>query len=316
MIDLSIIIPVYNAGMLIERCLDSIFGQQTKYSYEVLLIDDGSTDNSVELIRQRKEQNIMLLQQSNSGPAKARNRGLAAAKGKFTAFLDADDYWKQGFVEKTLDFLHAHKECIAVSVSQKHITMSGESIVPNCINEYNSPLVFDDFFEFWARYFHVCTGSIAFSTDVARKIGGQREDLRICEDLEFWAMLATYGRIGFIPEVLFVSDGLKVTNEIGWVEKNKKRWASAPTIENWERRLITRKQALSPYYVKARGRIARNLCYSMILSKRIDLAYQQIRINKRDFPKGLMTTIFKIGTINRLAWKIITSLLIYREYHR
>ena len=72
MIDISIIIPVYNVGMLIERCLDSIFGQQTKYSYEVLLIDDGSTDNSVELIRQRKEQNIMLLQQSNSGPAKAR----------------------------------------------------------------------------------------------------------------------------------------------------------------------------------------------------------------------------------------------------
>lgn len=316
MIDLSIIIPVYNAGMLIERCLDSIFGQQTKYSYEVLLIDDGSTDNSVELIRQRKEQNIMLLQQSNSGPAKARNRGLAAAKGKFIAFLDADDYWKPEFIEKTLDFLRAHKECIAVSVSQRHITMSGESVVPSCMNEYEAPFVLDDFFEFWARYFHVCTGSIVFSADVARRIGGQREDLRICEDLEFWAMLATYGRIGFIPEVLFISDGLKVTNEIGWVEKNKKRWESAPTIENWERRLITRKQALSPYYVNARGRIARNLCYSMILSKRIDLAYQQIRIYKRDFPKGLMTTVFKIGTSNKLMWKIITSLLIYREYHR
>lgn len=316
MIDLSIIIPVYNAGMLIERCLDSIFVQQTKYAYEVLLIDDGSTDNSVELIHQRKEQNITYLQQENSGPAKARNKGINLAKGKYIAFLDADDYWKQGFIEKTLDFLHAHEECIAVSVSQKHITMSGESVVPNCMNEYNSPLVLNDFFELWARYFHVCTGSIVFSTDVARKIGGQREDLRICEDLEFWAMLATYGRIGFIPELLFVSDGLKVTNKIGWVEKNKKRWASAPTVENWERRLVACNQPLSPYYVKARGRIARNLCYSMILSKRTDLAYQQIRIYKRDFPKGLMTTIFKIGISNRLVWKMITSLLIFREYHR
>lgn len=316
MIDLSIIIPVYNAGMLIERCLDSIFGQQTKYAYEVLLIDDGSTDNSIELIRKRREQNITYLRQENSGPAKARNKGINLAKGKYIAFLDADDYWKQGFVEKTLDFLHEHKECIAVSVSQKHITVSGESVVPICINEYNTPFVLNDFFEFWARYFHVCTGSIVFSTDVARKIGGQREDLRICEDLEFWAILATYGRIGFIPEVLFVSDGLKVTNKIGWVEKNKERWASAPTVENWEKRIRARNKTLSPYYFKARGRIARNLCYSMILSKRTDLAYQQVRIYKRDFPKGLMTTIFKIGTSNRLVWKMITSLLIFREYHR
>lgn len=316
MIDLSIIIPVYNAGMLIERCLDSIFCQQTKYAYEVILIDDGSTDNSVELITQRKEQNITLLQQENSGPAKARNQGIATAKGQFIAFIDADDYWKQGFIEKTLDFLYAHKECIAVSVSQKHITTRGESVVPSCVNEYDSPAVLKDFYEFWARHFHVCTGSIVLSTSIAHEIGGQREDLRICEDLEFWAMLATYGQFGFIPEVLFVSDGLKVTNEIGWVEKNKKRWASAPTVEKWERRIIARDVPLSPYYVMARGKIARNLCYSMILSKREELAYQQIRIYKNDFPKGLMSTIFKIGTSNRTMWKIITSLLIYREYHR
>lgn len=316
MIDLSIIIPVYNAGILIDRCLDSIFSQQTKYIYEVILIDDGSTDNSVELIHQRKEQNIKLLQQENFGPAKARNQGIAAAKGRFITFLDADDYWKEEFIGKTLDFLYEHQECIAVSVSQKHITISGESTVPSCTNEYNTPIVIDDFYEFWAKYSHICTGSIVIRTATALAAGGQREDLLICEDLEYWAILGTYGLFGFIPEVLFVSDGLKVTNKIGWVEKNRKRWESAPTVKEWEKRIIARNIPMSPYYAKARGKIARNLCYSMILSKREELAFKQIKAYKNDFPKGLMTIIFRIGTINKLVWKIITSLLIYREYHR
>ena len=52
--DLSIIVPVYNASKLINRCLDSIFNQSTQYQFEVILIDDGSTDNSIELIKARK----------------------------------------------------------------------------------------------------------------------------------------------------------------------------------------------------------------------------------------------------------------------
>lgn len=314
--DLTVILPVYNAALLIDRCLDSVFSQQGEYQIEVICVDDGSTDDSVDLIRRRKEPSIRLITQRNSGPASARNKGIFAAEGRFVAFLDADDYWMPNFVERTLGFLHTHRGCIAVSVGQRHITMSGESVKPDGIEDFERPMELDDFFEFWTKYNHVCTGSIVIRTEVCRQAGGQREDLRICEDLEYWALLATYGRFGFIPEVLFVSDGLKVTNEIGWVEKNKKRWASAPTIEIWERRIIARNVPLSPYYFKARGKIARNLCYSMILSKREELAYQQIRIYKNDFPKDLMSTIFKIGTNNRVVWKFITSLLIYREYHR
>lgn len=98
--DLSIIIPVYNASKLLERCLDSIFEQKTQYSYEVILIDDGSTDNSIEIIKERKEPNIILYKQQNSGPSVARNKGVELAKGDYCAYLDADDYWMQGFIEK------------------------------------------------------------------------------------------------------------------------------------------------------------------------------------------------------------------------
>ena len=82
MIQLSIIIPVYNTASLINRCLDSIFNQTTTYLYEVIIVDDGSTDNSIEIIKSRKETNIILYQQKNAGPAAARNKGVEHAHVK------------------------------------------------------------------------------------------------------------------------------------------------------------------------------------------------------------------------------------------
>ena len=87
MIDLSVIIPVYNAAPSINRTLDSIFNQQTSYAIEVILIDDGSKDNSIEIIKTRKEANITLLRQKNEGPSAARNNGIKTAQGRYCAVL-------------------------------------------------------------------------------------------------------------------------------------------------------------------------------------------------------------------------------------
>ena len=147
-IDISVIIPVYNAALLIDRCLDSVFAQNGIYKTEVILIDDGSTDNSVEIIKNRREQSqIILLQQKNAGPAVARNKGLAIASGKYAAFLDADDYWLPDFFQQTISFLCEHKECIAVTVGQKHCLYGGNTMVtPSFLKdeEFNDTYFSDD----------------------------------------------------------------------------------------------------------------------------------------------------------------------------
>ena len=316
--DLSVIIPVYNAEALINRCLDSIFSQQGQYEIEVICIDDGSTDNSVEIIKNRKEKNIILLQQENAGPAKARNKGMNVAKGRYMAYLDADDYWLPGFIEETITFMDTHTECIAVTVGQKHLTTSGTHILPAIINNSNAKtLVLDDFYAFWMEHNHVCTGSIVIKTDIAKTAGGQREDLRICEDLEFWALLATFGKFGFIPKLLFVSDGSKVTATIGWVEKHIKRWNAAVPVECWEKRLLKRLQhPLPDAYIKKRGEIAQNLSYSILLSKRYDLAREKVLKYGKDFPKGKMKLLLTWGAKTKLTWYIVSRVLTYREYHR
>ncbi len=197
MIDLSVVIPIYNGALLLERCLDSIFSQKTMYSYEVILVDDGSTDDTVELIKARKELNIVLYQQQNAGPAVARNKGVELAEGKYVAFMDADDYWKDGYIQKTVDFLNQHEECVAVSVTCKNIASFAKtaSYNPTWMDETKKeePRVLEDFMSYWAAYCHVGTCSTTMRTDLVRQAGGMRTDLRVTEDYEFWLFLSTFG---------------------------------------------------------------------------------------------------------------------------
>jgi glycosyltransferase involved in cell wall biosynthesis len=320
-IDISVIIPVYNAGILINRCLDSVFGQISNCNVEVILVDDGSSDNSLDLIRQRPEQDkIQLICQKNSGPANARNKGIENARGKYIAFIDADDYWLPTFFKTTSDFLDNHNHCVAVSVAQRHLTTKGSHESPEgwkYLTDGKS-VVLNDFFSCWAEYNHVCTGSILIRTDIVKSIGGMREDLRICEDLEFWALVASYGKIGYIPELLFISDGSKVTENVGWVKKHLPRWKAAVPVDDWQKRILDNCPELvkNKGFLKARGRIARNLAYAILLSKRYNLAKKQIKKYGKDFPNDNMSSLLNAAVNNPINWFIISRALVYREYHR
>lgn len=319
MIDVSVIIPVYNASALIRRCLDSILSQKGGYTYEVLLVDDGSTDDSVEVIVSYQNEHFKVFRQQNAGPSKARNKGICEAQGRYITFIDADDYWEDSFFEKTVNFLDTHQECIAVTVGQRHMTVSGDHIAPACLGDYREPIVLENFFAFWGVWMHVCTGSIMIRKEFAQKADGQREDLRITEDLEFWALLATYGKYGFIPDVLFTSDGTDaIKDQKEWLRKMKVRWANAPSIAEWERRIIANQHALEmdEDYLLARGRISRNLTYCQLLSGRTALARSEAMKYGAYFTKDTIGKLMNIAKWTPLTWWALCCLLKYREYHR
>ena len=99
--DLSLIIPVYNAERHIKRCIESVVSQATKYTYEMILVDDGSTDNSGKICCAfaEKYSNVTYFFQENVGVSVARNRGLKAARGRYIGFVDNDDYIDEMYVE-------------------------------------------------------------------------------------------------------------------------------------------------------------------------------------------------------------------------
>lgn len=313
--DLSIIIPVYNAEPLINRCLDSIFNQTTKYTYEVILVDDGSTDKSVDVIKSRKEKNIILFQQKNSGPSRARNIGIDLAKGYYIAFLDADDFWYDNYIEQTVSFLSKNKECVAVTVGQRHISVGKQPYCWPIISE-TEPFIIDNFYSFWALHRHVGTCSTTMRTDVVRKTKGQRIDLRVTEDWEFWFYLASFGKWGMIPSILYVSDGGEVTRKEGWLKKMQIRWSNAPSVEEWQKRIKDRVDTSSLGYKKAIGVVARNLCYCQLLSGRKDLSRSEVLKYGNYFRKDIIGKLMNMAKYTSFTWSILVKFLQYREYNR
>lgn len=104
MVKVSVIVPVYNAEKYIKRCVDSIL-RQTYRDFEVIFVNDGSTDNSLFLLekyQKNSEINIRIISQENSGQAMARNKGICEATGEFICFIDIDDYVCENLLEKLI----------------------------------------------------------------------------------------------------------------------------------------------------------------------------------------------------------------------
>ena len=103
--ELSIIIPCYNVEKYIDECINSVLEQDVN-SYEILLINDGSTDNTLNILESyRKNSKIKVINQQNGGLSKARNIGLLNAKGEYILFLDSDDFIEKKSLNKILEFI-------------------------------------------------------------------------------------------------------------------------------------------------------------------------------------------------------------------
>lgn len=129
MTDISVIIPLYNKGPYIQRCLQSVFNQ-TRQASEIIIVNDGSTDNSLQMAAEVKDERIRIFTQENAGVSAARNRGIEEAKGTYIAFLDADDEWAPRHLEQ-IDALMQKYPAYNVYGTSYRIIKNGASYLPN-----------------------------------------------------------------------------------------------------------------------------------------------------------------------------------------
>ncbi len=320
---ISIIIPIYNSSLLVERTIKSVVAQNGDFTIEIIAVDDCSTDDSCRVIEAFRDERIILKRQiENKGPAAARNVGINLATGKYLAFLDADDYWKPDFLIKTVAFLEKHPECEAVSVGQIHrILGKPDAIAPTICQRAGgiSEHVLENFWQFWVEHNHICTGSVLIRTDTAKQTGGQREDLRIFEDWEYWGLLSTYGKWGFISDVLFVSDGGAVTKKQGWIRKNKVRWENTPKLEDWSKRLIQKEINLTSnkWYNHFSQNLACMLSYNLILAGYYRKSYDNIFQCNLDRPDNKIGILLKHASSQGYYYWLVTSVFLrYTQYLR
>lgn len=129
---ISFIVPVYNAEQYLKACIESLL-HQTEQDIELVLVDDGSTDNSLNVIASFQDPRIKLFQQAHAGQSAARNLGLQHAQGEFIAFVDADDAIAQDWCEKHITAIKG------VDYVQSGYTRNGVQKTPSSIHQYTSP---------------------------------------------------------------------------------------------------------------------------------------------------------------------------------
>ena len=145
---ISIIIPVFNVEKYLRECLDSLLNQ-TYQDFEVICVDDGSTDESYKILEEykNKDERFVIIQQNNKGAGAARNRGIELAKGEYIQFLDSDDYFEPNMLEKLCSVAKKNDTDIVVCSARKvdenkNIIESGNPLWPININK----VVFDKVF--------------------------------------------------------------------------------------------------------------------------------------------------------------------------
>ncbi|MDT8383057.1 MAG: glycosyltransferase [Gammaproteobacteria bacterium] len=187
----SVIVPAYNCASFIEQSIQSILAQ--KYpNIEIIVIDDGSTDQSTELARHFGEP-IKVILQTNQGPAAARNRGIRESKGEFIAFLDSDDVWLPNKLADQVTFLQENQDIGIIYGTFTRWLASKNGCYPPAeqfvANENDSS--FDAELSGWIyhkllldNYIHIITAVIRRS--LYDKLGGFDESLRTGEDYDFW----------------------------------------------------------------------------------------------------------------------------------
>ncbi len=193
----SVIIPTYNRRELVQRAIQSALAQ-TFRPLEILVVDDGSTDGTAELVGSLPDP-VHLWQQSNQGLAAARNAGIRRSRGDLIALLDSDDQWTPDKLARSVALLDERPECDVVYNAAAALSSSGR-LQPPARRRAPDGWILNTLFE---RNF-ICDSSTVFHRRVWERIGGFDETLPVCVGHQFWLRVAVGHRFGYLPEPLTI----------------------------------------------------------------------------------------------------------------
>ncbi|MBD3345011.1 MAG: glycosyltransferase [Chitinivibrionales bacterium] len=199
----SVVIPLYNGEMFIVECLESVFAQ-TEQPVEIVVVDDGSTDKSVEIVKSFGG-NITLVSQKNGDVSAARNAGVEAAGGELIAFLDQDDLWEQCKLEKQIASFCREPEIDLVFTDLIKIGASGKRHRPKDRDRIARSLTDRTLFKTLALKNLLMPSAVMVKKESFTRAGYFDESFATCGDYEMWLRMAGMDmRFRYVPEPLTV----------------------------------------------------------------------------------------------------------------
>jgi glycosyltransferase involved in cell wall biosynthesis len=211
LIKFSVVISLYNKEKEIKDTLISVLNQTYKAD-EIIVVDDGSTDNSKEIVKRFKE--VKLIEQENCGVSCARNRGIVESKNEYICFLDADDLWEQNFLEEIKILIESFPQAIFYSTSHKMIDENRKVIQSKSLNNFFG--IVDNFFQTFNNNYGLINSSsvcIRKSANILFPVGEKKG-----EDICIWIEFALKGKLAHSSKPLSIYK-LDASNRSGDIHK-------------------------------------------------------------------------------------------------
>lgn len=306
----SVVIPLYNKGPYITRALNSVLAQ-TFQDFEVIVVDDGSTDDGAEVVSGFRDPRIRLIQQENQGVSAARNRGIEAARAELVAFLDADDEWLPEFLETVLRLrgrfpgAGAYGTAYLLKLKSTTTRVAPFSAIPQEPWEGLLP----SYFKAAALGAPPLSAStVAIPRHILKKMGGFNTDAWWGEDTDLWGRIALRYPVAFswnIGAIYHTEAVNRIPHRVMAVEEN-------PFIATVREYLAV--QDVSP-------ELLRDL-YAYIDKKRVETAVINVRSGCQSLarqqllscrPRSITTKWLKVFILTLLPLSIITWLLTARQ---
>lgn len=242
----SVIIPLFNKELSIQDTLLSVLKQYFN-DFEIIIINDGSTDNSLKIVQSFNDSRITIFSQKNAGVAIARNKGIQFSNGKYIAFIDADDYWFPNHLQLLNKLIIDYPEC-GMYCSRYKIKISKNTCI---INHFNNSLtttfngIIPDFFKTSIKNRVALTSALAVKKDVFENIGFFNESYSNGEDTNLWIRIALKYKIAITNKETciynFSSNNMSKTAII------KQKLSNFKEFENDEKNNQSLKQFLDVY---------------------------------------------------------------------
>ena len=200
----SVIVPTYNRAEFLNRALMSVVKQTVKCS-EIIVVDDGSTDDTANLLHKFArtiEIPLKIIRQENKGPAAARNLGITSAKQEYVAFLDSDDHWNKRKIEIQYKILQDNPEYLISHTKEKWLRRGAH------LNQKKKHIPrHGDIFDHCLQLCGVGMSTVMIRSDLFEKIGLFDENIRCCEDYDFWLRVSCRFPFYLVNEPLTVKEG-------------------------------------------------------------------------------------------------------------
>ncbi len=192
---ISVIIPTYNRAQVLSRALASVM-KQSFDGYELIVVDDGSTDNTQEILGTlRKISKFQVLQTENRGVSAARNIGVECAQAPWIAFLDSDDEWFPNKLEKQWAMIQNQSELVLVHGEEIWIR---NGVRVNAMKKHAKKG--GDVFADAVRLCCISPSTAVVKKELFMELGGFREDFPVCEDYDLWLKITAHHAVGFVED--------------------------------------------------------------------------------------------------------------------